>query len=122
QASALMLIPAARGRENEVAELTAGGSLSWSADGQWIIATDGPPKAKSIVAISAATGAKHVLTKPSDFGYLGAELSPDSRRLIFGRSIPQGGEPLSLRLSGLGDDVLQNVEDLATAGFPINEF
>ena len=92
-AVALMLMPATGGRENQIAELTAKGSLSWSADRQWIIATDGPPKEKSIVAISVATGAKHVLTKPSDFDYLGAALSPDSRRLIFGRSSP-GRSPI----------------------------
>jgi Tol biopolymer transport system component len=92
-AVALMLIPATGGRENEIAELTARGSVSWSADGQWIIATDGPPKAMSIVAVSVATGAKHILTKPSDFGYIGAALSPDSRRLIFGRSSP-GQSPI----------------------------
>ena len=92
-AFALMLIPAAGGGESQVAELTAAGGLSWSADGQWLITTDGPPKEKSIVAVSVATGAKHALTKPSDFGYIGAALSPDSRRLIFGRSSP-GQSPI----------------------------
>jgi Tol biopolymer transport system component len=93
RASALILIPAAGGLENQIAELTAAGGLSWSADAQWLITTDGPPKEKSIVAVSVTTGAKHVLTKPSDFGYLGAELSPDSRRLIFGQSSP-GPKPI----------------------------
>jgi Tol biopolymer transport system component len=83
-----MLIPAAGGRETQIAELGALRRLSWSADGQWLIAIDGPPKEKSIVAISVATGAKQVLTKPSEFGYSGAALSPDSRRLIFGRTSP----------------------------------
>ena len=36
----------------EIAEVTIPGGLSWSADGQWLLATDGLPKAQSIVAIS----------------------------------------------------------------------
>jgi Tol biopolymer transport system component len=92
-AFALMLIPAAGGQENQIAELTVFGGLSWSADGKWLIATDGLPKEKSIVAVSVATGAKHALTKPSDFGYTGAALSPDSRRLIFSQSSP-GQSPI----------------------------
>lgn len=83
QGFALMLVPASGGSENQITELTSDGRLSWSADGQWLIATDGPAKAKSIVAISVGTGAKHVLTKPFEFGYHGAGLSPDSSRLIF---------------------------------------
>jgi Tol biopolymer transport system component len=93
RAFALMLIPAAGGQENQVAELTAAGRLSWSADGQWLITTDGPPKEKTIAAVSVSTGAKHLLTKPSDFAYMGAALSPDSRRLIFGLFSP-GPKPI----------------------------
>src|SRR5258708_14991383 len=85
----LMLVPAGGGQENQIAELTALGSLSWSADGKWLIATDGPPKAQSIVAISVTNGTRHVLTQPSEFGYVGAALSPDSRRLIFGSTSPR---------------------------------
>lgn len=88
QTAALMLIPAAGGPESQIAELIGAGSLSWSPDGQWLVAVDGPPKARSVVAISVATGAKHVLTKPFEFGYRGAALSPDSRRLVFGRAGP----------------------------------
>ena len=88
-----MLVPAAGGREEKIAEVTIGASLSWSADGQWLLATDGLPKAQSIVAISVRNGARHVLTQPSEFGYLGAALSSDSRRLIFSRSIP-GPSPI----------------------------
>jgi len=43
---------------------------------------------KSLVAIFVATGVKHVLTNPFEFDYLGPAISPDSRRLIFGRSAP----------------------------------
>src|SRR5260370_885908 len=89
----LMLVPAGGGQENQIAELTALRSLSWSADGEWLIAPDGPPKAQSIVAISVANGTRHALTQPSELRYVGAALSPDSRRLIFGRSSP-GPSPI----------------------------
>src|SRR5260370_3116427 len=81
----LMLVPAGGGQENQIAELTAPGSLSWPADRKWLLATDCPPKAQSIVAISVTYGTRHVLTQPSEFGYVGPGLSPDSRRLVFGR-------------------------------------
>jgi dipeptidyl aminopeptidase/acylaminoacyl peptidase len=84
---ALMLIPSSGGPESKISENTESG-LSWSADGQWLLARDGPPRMRSIVAISVANGAKHVLTGPFEFGSNGAGLSPDSRRLIFSRGGP----------------------------------
>jgi Tol biopolymer transport system component len=86
--SGLMLVPADGGQERQIAEITALSRLSWSADGKWLIATDGPPKAQSIVAVSVADGTRHVLTRPSEFGYIGTTISSDARRLIFGRSSP----------------------------------
>jgi Tol biopolymer transport system component len=85
---ALMLVPASGGPESQISELTTPSNISWSADGQWLIATDGPARMRSIVAISVATGSKHVLTGPFEFGYSGAGLSPDLRRLVFSRAGP----------------------------------
>jgi Tol biopolymer transport system component len=99
---ALMLTPAHGGQETLLAELSrASGGLSWSADGQWLIATDGPPKARSIVAISVANGSKHPLTRPYEFGYIGVTLSPDSSRLIFGDPAP-GASPIYELALGAG--------------------
>jgi hypothetical protein len=83
-----MLVPASGGPESQISELSMPSSISWSADGQWLIATDGPARMRSIVAISVATGAKHVLTGPFEFGYSGAGVSPDLRRLLFSRAGP----------------------------------
>jgi hypothetical protein len=80
---AVMLIPASGGTETTISELDSGSRLSWSADGQWLIAGDGPPEMRSIVAISVATGVKHGLTGRLEFGSAGEGLSPDSRRLVF---------------------------------------
>lgn len=98
QSSALMLIPASGGPERQISELTTVERLSWSADGQWLIATDGPAKTRSIVAISVVTGARHVLTGPFEFGYRGAALSPDLRRLVFSRSGPGASAVYELAL------------------------
>jgi Tol biopolymer transport system component len=84
----LMLIPALGGPESQIAELTARSSLSWSADGKWLLARDGPEKSRSIVAISVATGATHALAKPCEFGYQGAAISSDLRRLVYADSGP----------------------------------
>src|SRR5258708_23713287 len=74
-AFAVMLIPAEGGPENQIAEIAGPGSLSWSSDGEWLVAVDGPPRAKTIIAISVSTGAKRVLTEPFEFGYFGAALA-----------------------------------------------
>ncbi|HXB72625.1 MAG TPA: hypothetical protein VNY05_30595 [Candidatus Acidoferrales bacterium] len=84
----LMLIPALGGPESQIAELALRSILSWSADGKWLIARDGPEKYRSMVAISVATGARHALTKPYEFGYQGAALSSDLRRLVYAHSGP----------------------------------
>jgi Tol biopolymer transport system component len=85
---AVMRIAATGGAESRIAELAFGSNLSWSADGQWLIAIDGPVKRRSIVAISVADGVKHALTSPFEFGYSGYGLSPDGKRLIFTRNGP----------------------------------
>jgi Tol biopolymer transport system component len=87
-AFALTIVPASGGVEVPIAQLTVAGGLSWSADGQWLIAKDGTPKMQSIVAVAVATGAKHALTAPFEFGYFGARLSPEADRLVFGRAGP----------------------------------
>jgi Tol biopolymer transport system component len=79
----VMLIAETGGAETQIAEVTFGTKLVWTADGQWLIAVDGPAKQRSIVAISVADGAKHALTMPFEFGYAGFGISPDARRLIF---------------------------------------
>ena len=88
ESAALLLVPASGGPESQISELSVPNSISWSADGQWLIATDGAGRMRSIVAISVATGAKHVLTGPYEFGYAGAGVSPDLRRLVFSRAGP----------------------------------
>jgi len=79
----VMRIAETGGAETQIAELTFATKLVWTADGQWLIAVDGPAKLRSIVAISVADGARHVLTRPFEFGYSGFGISPDARRLIF---------------------------------------
>jgi len=98
---AMLLISATGGTERYITELSADSRPSWSADGNWLIAVDGPVKMWSIVAISIADGVKHPLTKPFEFGYSGFGLSPDGRRLIFARSGP-GASPVCELVLGPG--------------------
>ena len=84
----VMRIPETGGAETQIAEVTFGTRLVWTADGQWLIAVDGPAKRRSIIAISVADGAKHALTRPFEFGYAGFGISPDARRLIFNYAGP----------------------------------
>jgi Tol biopolymer transport system component len=98
----LMLIPASGGPESEVAQLASGRGLSWSADSKWLIASDGPSKARSIVAILVATGAKHALTKPYEFDYRHAALSSDLHRLVYAHS---GPGPADVYEQTLGPDL-----------------
>jgi len=93
RAMAVMLIAPTGGTATQIAELERGWNLSWSADGQWLLAVEGPEKRTSIVAISVRDGAKHALTDPFEFGYSGFGLSPDGGRLIFTRGGP-GASPI----------------------------
>jgi len=91
---AVVRIAASGGPEMQIMEKSGWSPLSWSGDGQWLIAVNGPPKMQSIVAVSIADGATHALTKPFEFGYTGFGLSPDNRRLIFSYGGP-GATPIS---------------------------
>jgi Tol biopolymer transport system component len=84
----VMRIGETGGAETQIAEVTLGTKLVWTADGQWLIAVDGPAKQRSIIAIAVADGTKHALTKPFEFGYAGFGISPDARRLIFSYAGP----------------------------------
>src|ERR1051326_6780017 len=121
QTTVLMLVPAVGGPENQIAELAAGGNqLSWSEDGQWLIAIEGPAKSQSLVAISIVTGAKHVLSKRSDFGYRLAAFSLDSRRVIF---CPEGPGTTRAYEVDLGSDLMPRGEPRAlTANFWARDF
>ena len=84
----VMRIAETGGAEAQIAEVTFATKLIWTAEGEWLIAVDGPAKQRSIIGISVADGAKHRLTKPFEFGYSGFGISPDARRLIFSYSGP----------------------------------
>jgi Tol biopolymer transport system component len=99
--NALMSIATTGGQERKMTELEFPSPLSWSSDGEWLIAIDGPAKSRSIVAISVKDGATHALTKPFEFGYSGFGLSSDSRRLIFSHAGP-GAAPVHELLLGPG--------------------
>jgi Tol biopolymer transport system component len=94
----VMRIAPTGGTETQITELSSASALSWSADGQWLLAVDGPIKMRSIVAILAADGRKHALIGPFEFGYTGFGLSPDGRRLIFAYGGPGGVPPYELSL------------------------
>ncbi len=95
----VMRIAETGGTETQIAEVTLGTKLVWTADGRWLIAVDGPPNQRSIVAISVADGAKHPLTKPFEFGYTGFGISPDARRLIFSYGGPGAAPVCELSLA-----------------------
>lgn len=97
----VMLIPSAGGAERQLAAVTAGSDPVWSSDGQWLVAGDGAPKQRSIVAIDVKTGAKHTLAGPVEFGYVGFGLTPDSRRLIYAPGAP-GAVPVYEQKLGPG--------------------
>jgi Tol biopolymer transport system component len=103
----VMRIAETGGAESQIAEVTFGTKLIWTADGQWLIAVDGPAKHRSIIAISVADGAKHALTRPFEFGYVGFGISPDARRLIFSYAAPGSVAvyelPLGLGLTPAGE-------------------
>ena len=102
----VMRIAETGGAETKIAEVTFGTKLVWTADGQWLIAVDGPAKQRAIVAISVADGAKHALTKPFEFGYAGFGISPDAKRLIFSHSGP-GSVGVNELLAGSWTDALR---------------
>lgn len=84
----VMLAPVSGGPENEIAQLTLASRLSWSADGQWLVAIDRSVKAASLIAIAVSTGLKHALAEPLEFGYRAYAISPDLRRLVFVPFVP----------------------------------
>jgi Tol biopolymer transport system component len=86
--SRVILIPAGGGAETSIAELNSSTSLAWSADGAWLLTKEFTNKREAVVAISVSTGRKHALTEPTEFGFNGLGLTPDSRRLIVARGGP----------------------------------
>jgi len=48
----VVIVPVSGGPESSLTEATPEIGISWSGDGQWLVATDGPPKAISLVAIA----------------------------------------------------------------------
>jgi Tol biopolymer transport system component len=98
----VMRIAESGGAETQIAEVASGTKLVWTADGQWLIAVDGPANLRSIVAISVADGTRHMLTGPFEFGYSGYGISPDAKRLIFSHGGPGSVAVFELMLgSGL---------------------
>jgi len=83
QATSLIMVPAAGGPETRIGEVVQGGTLVWSSDGRWLVATEGGVKERAIVAISVLSGAKHRVTEPYEFGYCGFGLAADLGRLIY---------------------------------------
>ena len=84
----LMLIPSGGGKEIRIGDFPGLGFLHWSPDGQWLICGVRSGRERSIVAVSAASGAKHALVEPYEFGYQVAGISPDQRRLVYLRNTP----------------------------------
>ncbi len=117
-AAALMLVSAVGGQERRVAELPAGASFAWSADGRWIVYSESLPNyvqssgaAQGLRAISLQTGQTVSITTP-DRGFLGdafPAVSPGGRSLAF------------VRLSSIGAGdlwVIDVTHDMRPAGRP----
>lgn len=79
----LLLVHPSGGKETRVAKFTLLTQLRWSPDGRWLLALDGPPGGRYVVAVSAIDGARHALTKPTDFGFCGFQLTAGQRSLIY---------------------------------------
>ena len=72
----VMRIAETGGAETQIGEVTLGTKLVWTADGQWLIAVDGPAKQRSIIAISVVDGAKHASPGPLSSATRASESRP----------------------------------------------
>ncbi|MBL8213525.1 MAG: PD40 domain-containing protein [Bryobacterales bacterium] len=103
----LLLVHPSGGRETRLAMFTRLTQLRWSPDGRWLLALDGPPGGRYLVAISTRDGAKHALTKPTDFGFCGFQLTSDQRSLIYCKAalgpVSIRSQPLNHALQPIGE-------------------
>ncbi|MBI2690283.1 MAG: PD40 domain-containing protein [Acidobacteria bacterium] len=84
----VMLIPATGGKAAKIAETNVAGGLVWSPEGRWLTAIESLGKSAQIVAISATNGEVHVVVPAAEFGFTGAAVMADGKRMIFGRGKP----------------------------------
>ena len=99
--AALMLVPSAGGAERRIALIPDGSTLSWSADGHWIVYGLGTPEAAirtGIWAVPLAGGPARNLTDPGPelLGDAYPAISPNGRWLAFFRCYSTGVNELHL--------------------------